>query len=107
MATTLTITSENFQTLLGGDLPLMIDFWAPWCGPCRMVGPSIERLAELYAGRAVVGKLNVDDETAIAQNYRIMSIPTVMVFKAGQPVESVVGARSFDDFEALLKKHLG
>jgi len=107
MATTLTITSENFQTLLGGDLPLMIDFWAPWCGPCRMVGPSIERLAEQYAGRAVVGKLNVDDETAIAQNYRIMSIPTVMVFKAGQPVESVVGARSFDDFEALLKKHLG
>ncbi len=107
MATTVTITSENFQTLLGGDLPLMIDFWAPWCGPCRMVGPSIERLAELYAGRAIVGKLNVDDETAIAQNYRIMSIPTVMVFKAGQPVESVVGARSFDDFEALLKKHLG
>jgi thioredoxin 1 len=107
MATTVTITSENFQTLLGGDLPLMIDFWAPWGGPCRMVGPSIERLAELYAGRAVVGKLNVDDETAIAQNYRIMSIPTVMVFKAGQPVESVVGARSFDDFEALLKKHLG
>lgn len=107
MATTVTITSENFQTLLGGDLPLMIDFWAPWCGPCRMVGPSIERLAELYAGRAIVGKLNVDDETAIAQNYRIMSIPTVMVFKAGQPVESVVGARSFEDFEALLKKHLG
>ncbi|NLN46114.1 MAG: thioredoxin, partial [Clostridiaceae bacterium] len=81
MATTLTITSDNFQTLLGGDLPLMIDFWAPWCGPCRMVGPSIERLAEQYAGRAVVGKLNVDDETAIAQNFRIMSIPTVMVFK--------------------------
>jgi thioredoxin 1 len=107
MATTLTITSDNFQTLLGGDLPLMIDFWAPWCGPCRMVGPSIERLAEQYAGRAVVGKLNVDDETAIAQNFRIMSIPTVMVFKKGQPVESVVGARSFEDFEALLKKHLG
>lgn len=107
MATTLTITSDNFQTLLGGDLPLMIDFWAPWCGPCRMVGPSIERLAEQYAGRAVVGKLNVDDETAIAQNFRIMSIPTVMVFKNGQPVESVVGARSFEDFEALLKKHLG
>lgn len=107
MATTLTITSDNFQTLLGGDLPLMIDFWAPWCGPCRMVGPSIERLAEQYAGRAVVGKLNVDDETAIAQNFRIMSIPTVMVFKNGQPIESVVGARSFEDFEALLKKHLG
>ncbi len=105
MATT--ITTENFQTLMDGALPVMIDFWAPWCGPCRMVGPSIDRLHEVYSGRAVVGKLNVDDETAIAQRFRVMSIPTVMVFKGGQAVETVVGARSYEDLESLLKKHLG
>ncbi|MBP7403238.1 MAG: thioredoxin [Clostridia bacterium] len=103
----ITITSDNFLDLTGGEQPVMIDFWAPWCGPCRMVGPSIDRLAETYADRAVVGKLNVDDESGIAQRYRVMSIPTVMIFKAGQPVETVVGARSYDDLESLLKKHLG
>ncbi len=104
---TVTITAENFDDLLTGDRPLLVDFWASWCGPCRMVGPSIDRLAELYSDRAVVAKLNVDDETALAQRYRVMSIPTIMVFKGGQPVESVVGARSFEDLETLLKKHLG
>ena len=104
MATT--VTTANFQTLLEGNLPVMIDFWAPWCGPCRMVGPSIDKLAELYSSSAVIGKLNVDDETAIAQRFRVMSIPTVMIFKDGRAVETVVGARSFEDFEALLKKHI-
>lgn len=102
------ITSENFQKLvLDGVQPALIDFWAPWCGPCRMVGPSVDRLAELYEGKAVIGKINVDDETSIAQRYRVMSIPTLMVFKGGKAVETVVGARSFEDLEALLKKHLG
>jgi thioredoxin 1 len=104
MATT--ITTANFQALLDGNLPVMIDFWAPWCGPCRMVGPSIDKLAELYSASAVVGKLNVDDETVIAQRYRVMSIPTVMIFKGGRAVETVVGARSFEDLESLLKKHI-
>ena len=104
MATT--ITTANFQALLDGNLPVMIDFWAPWCGPCRMVGPSIDKLAELYSASAVVGKINVDDETAIAQRYRVMSIPTVMIFKDGRAVETVVGARSFEDLESLLKKHI-
>lgn len=103
---TVTLTTENFADLLAGDRPLLVDFWAPWCGPCRMVGPSIDRLAEAYADRAVVAKLNVDDETTLAQRYRVMTIPTIMVFKGGQPVESVVGARSFADLEALLQKHL-
>jgi len=103
----LTIKSDNFDELvMKSDKPVMIDFWAVWCGPCRMVAPTIDKLAEDYKGRAVVGKVNVDEESDLAEQFRVMSIPTLYVFKKGQVVERLVGARPYNELAALLDKHL-
>src|SRR5690606_358225 len=85
---------------------VLVDFWAPWCMPCRVVGPIIEELAEEYAGAVKVGKLNVDDNLQTAQVYRVMSIPTVILFKDGQPVEQVVGVARKADYQARIAKYL-
>lgn len=98
------ITDDNFQAEAGDGL-VLVDFWAPWCMPCRVVGPIIEELAEEYAGAVKVGKLNVDDNLRVAQTYRVMSIPTVILFKDGQPVEQMVGAKPKGDYVTRIERH--
>lgn len=97
-------TDENFSSEAGQGL-VLVDFWAPWCMPCRVVGPIIEDLADQYAGKVKVGKLNVDDNLRVAQSFRVMSIPTVILFKDGEAVEQVVGVRGKSDYEARLDKY--
>jgi thioredoxin 1 len=80
------------QDVLGSDKPVLVDFWAEWCGPCRMIGPLVEELSSEYEGKAVVGKLNVDENPGVASKYGIRSIPTLLVFKGGEVVDKIVGA---------------
>jgi thioredoxin 1 len=100
-----TITSENFESLKNGQKPLVIDFWATWCGPCRMVAPIISEMAEKYDGRIVVGKCDVEESEDLAAEFGIRNIPTVLFMKNGEVVDKLVGAVSkqkFDEkFEAL------
>ena len=99
----LTFTDTNFEAdVLKSAVPVLVDFWAEWCGPCRMLGPTIEEIAKEYAGKVKVGKVNVDDNPGIAAKYGIRSIPTVMLFKAGQVVEQMVGVQPKD----ALKKRI-
>ena len=103
----LTLTNTNFEAeVLESDIPVLVDFWASWCGPCRMVSPLIDELAEAYAGKAKVGKVNVDDEGALAVSYNVMTIPTVMIFKNGEVVERVSGAYPKEHYEEMLGKVL-
>ena len=98
------ITKENFeQEVLKSDTPVMVDFWASWCGPCRMVAPIMDELSEEVTD-AKICKVNVDDEGELAAQYRIMSIPTIMIFKNGEVVEKIVGARTKEEFLELLNK---
>ena len=88
------VTDQNFEEeVLESDLPTEVDFWAPWCGPCRMVGPTIDRIAEKMTGKAHVYKLNVDENPTVASKYGITGIPTVMVFNAGQVARQFVGVQ--------------
>ena len=88
-----TITSENFAGLKTGDKPLVVDFWATWCGPCRMVAPIIEELAKEYEGKLVVGKCDVEENEDLAAEFGIRNIPTILFFKNGQVVDKLVGAQ--------------
>jgi len=88
-------TATNFEEeVLKSDIPVLVDFYADWCGPCKMMGPIVSKLAEVFDGKVKVGKLNIDDEMTIAQKYRVMSIPTFIVFKNGEAVKTMVGGMS-------------
>ena len=101
------LTKENFDAeVLSASVPVLVDFWAPWCGPCRMVGPVMEQLAQEFDTKAKIAKVNVDDEGELALRYEVMSIPTVFVFKNGEIVEKAVGAYPKDHYEDLLTKQL-
>ena len=99
-----TFTDQNFkEQVTENKLPVVVDFWAPWCGPCKMVSPIIEELAKEYDGKVVVGKMNVD-ENQTAGEFGVMSIPTVMVFKDGKPVKSMVGAQGKESYKKAINE---
>jgi thioredoxin 1 len=98
---------NNFQTeVLDSDAPVLVDFWAPWCGPCKMLAPTIDELAADYSGKVRVGKVNTDESRQVAIDHQISAIPTVMIFKGGQVVERISGLQPKQQLASLLDKHL-
>lgn len=103
----LTLTKDNFKNdILDAAGPALVDFWAPWCSPCRMIAPVIDEMAAEYAGKVKIGKVNVDENREVAVEYGVMSIPTLVLFKGGQVVDKVVGFKSKNDLKALLDKYV-
>ena len=103
----ITVTKDNFQTeVLESDIPVLVDFWATWCGPCRMLAPVIEKIAEENAGILKVGKVNVDEEAELAMTFRISAIPTLILFKDGEPAGNFMGFADKGTIEAFLSQYI-
>lgn len=106
-ANVLVVGDSNFESeVIQSDVPVLVDFWAPWCAPCRMIAPIVEELSKEYAGKVKVAKMNVDENRAVPQKYNVMSIPTLLLFKGGQTIDQVVGAVPKTHLENLIKKSL-
>jgi len=103
---TVKLTEDNFQGYSTGGKPLFVDFWASWCGPCKTMEPAVERLAEKYSDRIVFGKINVDEEMDLSSRYQVLSIPTFMLFRNGQPTDAVIGAVGEVALEQFVKRVL-
>ena len=100
------LTNENYGDYIHGENPVVVDFWATWCGPCRMVGPVIDSLADEYEGKMSICKVNVDDMPDVASEYKIMSIPTVMIMKKGEIIDKAVGVRTKEEYKNMIEKAL-
>ena len=102
-----TFTDVNFDDhVLKSAPPVLVDFWAEWCGPCKRLGPTVDALAAEYAGKVTVGKMNIDENPKVPETYQIRGIPTILIFKGGQVVESVVGLAQKDDLKKVIDKHI-
>ena len=108
MADVLQVTDDTFEEeIIKADIPAMVDFWAEWCGPCMVMGPILEQLAAAVAGKAKVGKLNVDNARNVAMGYGISAIPTVIIFKDGKPAQRFVGVTSLEDLQNAINQLTG
>lgn len=100
------LNDNNFSTTIANNELIVVDFWAPWCGPCRMVGPVIEELAAQYSGKVTFGKMNVDENQTVPSSFGVMSIPTIIIFNHSKEVERLVGAYPKAQIEAMIKRYL-
>jgi thioredoxin 1 len=107
VANILDFTDQNFDSdVLGSDLPTLVDFWAEWCAPCKMIAPTVESLADEFDGKLKVGKMNIDENPSTPTKFGIRGIPTLIIFKGGEVVEQIVGVRSKSDLKAAIEKSL-